>query len=81
MEVQNKISLANNMSKIGREMYAIIDSYDQNELCYLGRTYGDTPEVDEAAYIYSAQEISIGDIVKIKVLDAHDYDITGEVIF
>ena len=81
MEVQNGISLAKNKAKIGSEVFAIIDSYDENELCYIGRTYADTPEVDESAYIYSADELNCGDIVKIKVLDAHDYDITGEVIF
>lgn len=81
MKVQNGISLAKNKAKIGSEVYAIIDSYDEGELCYIGRTYADTPEVDEAAYIYSADELNSGDIVKIKVLDAHDYDITGEVIF
>ena len=80
MELQNKISLEKNKAKIGKTACAIIDFYDEGELCYIGRTYGDTPDVDECAYIYSAYELASGDIVKIKVLDAHDYDITGEVI-
>ncbi|MBE7037929.1 MAG: 30S ribosomal protein S12 methylthiotransferase RimO [Ruminococcaceae bacterium] len=80
MEIQNDVSYLNNKDKIGKELDVIIDAYDEDEICYIARTYGDTPDVDEAAYVYSQYEHKLGDIVKIKVLDAHDYDITGEVI-
>lgn len=80
MQIQNEVSYLNNKEKIGKELEVIIDAYDEGELCYIARTYGDTPDVDEAAYVYSQNEHKSGDIVKIKVLDAHDYDITGEVI-
>ncbi len=79
MAVQKEVSQKINQKKIGTLMPVIIEGYDWENLCYVGRTYGDTPEVDGAAYVYSASELEIGGIVSMRVLEAGDYDVTGEV--
>lgn len=80
MEQQQRISAELNAEKIGRTIQAIAEGYDEENYCYVGRSFADTPDVDGITYIYSAEELEAGDIVNIKILDAHEYDITGEVI-
>ena len=43
------------------------------------RTYGDTPDVDMRAYVFSSYELNQGDIVEMTVLQSTEYDLTGEV--
>ena len=52
MLLQQKISAELNKEKEGRCIRAIVEGYDENEFCYVGRTEADTPEVDGEAYIY-----------------------------
>ena len=80
MSLQSEISLSINESKIGTVIDAIVEAYDEEELSYVGRTYADTIDVDGNAYIYSADELEIGSIVKIKILNAENYDVIGEVV-
>ncbi len=81
MELLQDISYERNKARIGTVTEAIVEGYDENEFCYVGRTSQDTPEVDGAAYIYSEYELNAGDIVTVKILDAGEYDVTGEVIY
>jgi len=79
MALQQEISLQINTEKINRTVPVLIEGYDEDDFCYVGRSYADTPEVDGAAYVYSAEPLEAGDIVQMRILDAQDYDITGEV--
>ena len=79
MELQQQISLELNKEKEGTFTEAIVEGYDENEFCYVGRTAADTPEVDGTAYIYSKSELTAGEIVKIKIISSGEYDLTGEV--
>lgn len=80
MKQQQQISAELNYKKIGKTIKAIAEVYDADNLCYIGRTFADTPDVDGSAYIYSSKELEAGEIVDIKILDAHEYDITGQVV-
>ncbi len=79
MEVQREISLENNRRKTGTTLKAIVEGYDEENYCYVGRTSADTPEVDGTAYIYSGRELDAGEIVSIKILNTDEYDVMGEV--
>lgn len=80
MARQMEISAELNSEKIGKTVQAIAEGYDEENFCYVGRSFADTPEVDGMAYIYSSEELAPGQIVNIKIIDAHEYDVTGEVI-
>ncbi len=78
---QQKETLAEvNGAKIGTITQVIIEGYDENEFCYVGRSACDTPDVDTLAYVYSQNELSVGDIVKIKIIDFDEYDMIGEAV-
>lgn len=81
MEIMQSVSLELNQKKVGTVIDAIVEGYDTDNFCYIGRTSKDTPEVDGMAYIYSEYELNFGDIVKIKIVQANEYDLTGEVIY
>ncbi len=80
MELQQKISFDINAEKTGRVVQALIEGYDEGELCYVGRCSFDTPDVDGSAYIYSDTELSAGDIVDIEIIDFSEYDIVGKTV-
>ncbi len=78
MEIQREISLSINKERISAEIQAIVEGYDEAELCYVGRCSFDTPDVDGMAYIYSEDELSAGDIVEIEIVDFSEYDVVGK---
>lgn len=80
MLLQKQISADINAAKVGTTVSVIIEGYDENEFCYVGRTSTDTPEVDGIAYIYSDRELDAGDIVSAQVIGADEYDIITKVI-
>lgn len=80
MQIQQSVSYKNNTEKIGKQTEVIIEDYDFEEFCYVGRTYGDTPDVDGRAYVYSEEELEIGQIIKAQILNADEYDIEAKTI-
>mgnify|MGYP001586164225 FL=1 len=79
MLLQQGIAFSQNQALKGKLMDAIIDGPVKNGL-YLGRIYGDAPDVDGNIIIKSKSKLLSGDIVKIKVTGSKDYDLTGEFI-
>jgi len=80
MKLQMEISLSINNQKIGTVIPAIIEGYDEDEFCYVGRCSFDTPDVDGMAFIYSEDELNAGDIVEIEIIDFSEYDVVGKTI-
>ena len=80
MRCQVDISRRNNMKKIGEVFEVIVDGIDE-EGAYLGRTVYDAPEIDNTV-IFSGDDDRVykpGDMVKVRITDAFDYDLTGTV--
>ncbi len=85
MRRQIDISLNNNKKFIGKVMEVMVDSIEQDEyingikqISYLGRTRYDAPEIDNGVIFTSFSELIPGDIVKVEILDAFDYDLVGQ---
>lgn len=78
MEVQQEISLAKNMEKVGKIFKVLIDKKEAGR--YLGRTEFDSVEVDNEVIIQSKNKLTIGEFVQVKITRAYDYDIEGEVV-
>ncbi len=78
MEVQQEISYEKNVEKTGRIFKVIIDKKEAGR--YLGRTEFDSVEVDNEVIIQSNQLLPIGEFVNVKITNAFDYDLEGEVI-
>ena len=78
MLLQQKISLEKNQSKIGDTVKVLIDSSKENT--YSGRTEHDAPEVDNLVHLKSDKKLFPGDFVNIKITDAEEYDLYGEIV-
>ncbi len=80
MTLQQKISSELNKKRIGTKRSIIIEGYDEEELCYVGRCDFDTPDVDGLAYVYSEEELFAGDIVNAEIVDCDEYDVVAKVV-
>ncbi len=75
MEIQQQISLEINEEKIGSVIDVLIDR--QEGEFYVGRSQGDSPEVDGEVLV-SADELPVGEFVKVRVTDADEFDLYAE---
>jgi len=73
---QMEISLAYNENKIGSIMDVMVDERDEDG-SYIGRTEYDAPEIDNSVIFVPLKEHRPGDIVRVKIEDAFDYDLEG----
>lgn len=79
MELQLGISYKNSLSKIGRTYDVLIEEKDVENI-YVGRTYMDSIEIDGCVYVTSDEELVIGNIYKVNINDALEYDLIGDVV-
>lgn len=82
MAVQQRISQELNEELVGQELDVIIDGLsDESELVLVGRHYGQAPEVDGVVYLGMPEHPpQAGDIVRVRIVEAHAYDLVGEVV-
>lgn len=80
MELQEEVIFDKNETLKGMETYAFIEGKVADENAYIGRTYRDAPNVDGYIFINTDEELMTGDIVKVKVIGAYEYDLIGEIL-
>ncbi len=81
MRLQRKIHKAKLKSMIGQVHEAIVEGpSDEHPLLLKGRLWSQAPDIDGVTYISSEQALTAGQIIKVKIQSAHDYDLVGEVI-
>ena len=80
MEVQRDISLDNNEKRVNCIYDIIIGDVSDDGIFYEGRSYGEAPEIDGIVYVASSEPLKSGDMVRVKILEARDYDLIGEAI-
>jgi len=76
MQHQMAVSERLNEKTIGRDFEVIIDEV-LGEGLYAGRTRYDSPEIDCAVTLSSDIDHQTGDIVKVRITDAFEYDLEG----
>lgn len=78
MELQQEISLDKGNDKIGTCVEVMIEGKVADENAYVGRTYGDAPNVDGYIFINTDTELMSGDFARVHVTGALEYDLIGE---
>ncbi len=80
MELQREISAEINHKRIGQTERVIIDREEGDY--FIARTQFDSPEVDTEVLIKKEKltQLSIGNYVTCKIIEADDYDLYGEII-
>ncbi len=80
MELQQEISLDLNERLKGCETDVLIEGYVPNENVYIGRGYGDAPDVDGFVFVSSDENLETGDFVRVKITGSSEYDLIGELM-
>ena len=78
MELQQEISLDKGQKKIHSDVEVMIEGTVADENAYVGRTYGDAPGVDGYIFVNTDTELISGDLCKVHVTGALEYDLIGE---
>jgi len=84
MEVQQKISLSKNRVKRGKSLDMILEGPSSDtELLLEGRLASQAPEIDGRVLVNEVPEgwaPRVGEIVRVKITDAHPYDLVGKIV-
>jgi ribosomal protein S12 methylthiotransferase len=79
MEIQSQISWELNQAKIGQVFKVVIDRKEGNY--FVGRTEYDSPDVDNEVRIDATETyLKTGEFATIKIIEAEDFDLYGEVV-
>ena len=81
MMTQQEIAFEKSEEMIGRVVDVLVEGRLPEDEIYIGRTYRDAPDVDGYVFINAEEEMMSGDIVKVQITDAQDYDLVGDVIY
>lgn len=79
MELQQEIAFEKAEEMIGRKLVVMIEGKVADEDTYVARTYRDAPNVDGYLFVNSTANFMTGDLVRVRVTDANEYDLIGEV--
>lgn len=80
MLLQQRISLEANKAKIGTVQEVIVEGYDEENFLFYGRSRSDSIDVDGKVYFGIEDEVEPGDIINVRILDADEYDLTGQAV-
>jgi ribosomal protein S12 methylthiotransferase len=79
MEIQQTISTCKNAEKVGKTFKTLFDRKEGGY--FVGRTEGDSPEVDNEVLVDAKKHfVRIGDFAEVRITEATEYDIYGEVV-
>lgn len=80
MALQRKIARETNKALVGRELEVLVEGpSEEHELVMAGRHRGQAPEIDGQVYL-SGGEMLPGQMRRVRVTQASDYDLVGDVL-
>ena len=80
MALQRRIAREENQKLVGRELEVLVEGpSEEHELVMKGRHAGQAPEIDGSTYL-SEGEVHAGEMVRVRVTQASDYDVVGDVL-
>ncbi|MBQ5840837.1 MAG: 30S ribosomal protein S12 methylthiotransferase RimO [Clostridia bacterium] len=81
MEEQSRVVDRYNQKQIGRTLTVLVESFDKYAECWFGRSEGDAPDIDGKVFFAAPRGgVRPGDMVQVKIEDAMDWDLIGEMI-
>ncbi len=80
MALQLDIHEELNQKKIGKTVKVLCEGFDPVAETFFGRSEADAPEIDGKVYFSSKRKPKEGEFVNVKITDAIDYDLFGEMI-
>ncbi|MGE6163049.1 30S ribosomal protein S12 methylthiotransferase RimO [Aeromonas salmonicida] len=78
MELQQQVSIRKLARRVGKEMTVLIDEVDEEGAT--GRSFADAPEIDGLVYLNGETGLKPGDLVKVRIDEADEYDLWASLI-
>jgi ribosomal protein S12 methylthiotransferase len=78
MELQQEIVFENADRMIGKVLTVMVEGKVADEDTYVTRTYRDAPGVDGYLFLNTEASLMTGDFVRVRVTQANEYDLIGE---
>lgn len=79
MQEQQRISEKKNGREIGKTYKVLVEGVlPDDENVYYGRTYMDCPEADGLVFFSCDKKVSAGEFVNVRINEASEYDLVGE---
>jgi len=79
MSLQNTITAGKNKKRINKVYKTLVEGISEDGIFYYGRTYAEAPDIDGVIYFTSRKPLDAGQFVYVKILNAEEYDLIGEV--
>ena len=80
MQTQLTVSEEKIAENIGKTLTVLVDGYDEVAEVYYARSFADAPDVDGRVYFKTEKMINPGEFVDVKITEALDYDLIGELM-
>jgi ribosomal protein S12 methylthiotransferase len=78
MEQQYPTALAKNQELVGQTLQVMVDGFDPEAECYVGRSYRNVPEIDGVVFFGSSVDLEPGTFVPVEIAAAEEYDLIGQ---
>ena len=75
-----RISLERGRKRVGTVVPVITEDVSEDGIFYIGRSYAEAPDSDGKIYFTSEEPLAQGDIAKVEILIAEEYDLTGRAV-
>lgn len=77
--LQTEIMKENNKKHIGKTIDVLVEGFHSEYGVYFGRSKMDSVEIDGTVMFEADFEVPFGEIVKVKITDAMEYDLVGQI--
>lgn len=81
MDIQKNIAASLCEKEVGKVVQVLVEGKLPEENIYCGRTRRDAPDIDGLVFLTAEEEIYSGDFVTVRIREAGDYDLMGDVIY
>lgn len=76
---QQRLFMDSQQALIGKRLEIMVDSFDEDEMLYFGRSYMDAPEIDTDIILSTQRELFPGEIVEATVTGCLDSELIAQV--
>lgn len=80
MALQQEISLDKSSQLIGNVLSCMVEGKMIDDDVYVARSYKDAPNVDGYVFIHTDENLLSGDMVRVKIESAYEYDLMGSLV-
>ena len=78
MTIQERISAAQLLKKIGKRMTVLVDDVDDNQA--IARSTADAPEIDGLVYVANVVKAKPGDLMEVEITSSDEHDLEATAV-